>query len=85
LRPLPEEILWNQKRLKEAWIEQFEEVEANQDAQENIMSIVSGLKQGECTVFAYSRKAVRIFHGKPAKVHQFDKMLIRYYIEGLAS
>ncbi|RPA88336.1 hypothetical protein L873DRAFT_79885, partial [Choiromyces venosus 120613-1] len=46
---------------------------------------MSVFEQGERTVFAYSRKVLKILRRKPARVNQFDKILIRYYIEGLGS
>ncbi|RPA90538.1 hypothetical protein L873DRAFT_433031 [Choiromyces venosus 120613-1] len=85
LRQLPDDILWNERKLKEAMIEQFDDTEADEQDQEDILSIMSGLEQGERDVFAYSRKVLKILRRKPARVNQFDKILIRYYIEGLAS
>ncbi|RPA95357.1 hypothetical protein L873DRAFT_1813062 [Choiromyces venosus 120613-1] len=85
LRQLPDDILWNERKLKEAMIEQFDDTEADEQDQEDILSIMSGLEQGERDMFAYSQKVLKILRRKPAKVNQFDKILIRYYIEDLAS
>ena len=85
VRQLPEDIKWDEEKLKAALIEQFEETEADEHAQEDILSIMSGIEQGERNVFAYSRKVLRILRRKPARVNQYDKILIRYYINGLAS
>jgi len=85
VRQLPEDIKLDEEKLKAALIEQFEETEADEHAQEDILSIMSGIEQGERNVFAYSRKVLRILRRKPARVNQYDKILIRYYIDGLAS
>ncbi|RPA91059.1 hypothetical protein L873DRAFT_1820083 [Choiromyces venosus 120613-1] len=75
LRQLPDDIFWNERKLKEAMIEQFDDTEADELDQQDILLIMSGLEQGEHD----------ILRRKPAKVNQFDKILIRYYVEGLAS
>src|SRR5205807_635791 len=85
LRQLPEDILWNESKLKEALIEQFDDSEEDEHAQENILSIMSGIEQGDRDVFTYSRKVLRILRKKPARINQFDKVLIRYFIDSLSS
>ncbi|KAG0133621.1 hypothetical protein HOY82DRAFT_639911, partial [Tuber indicum] len=84
LRQLPD-VLWDEEKLWEALIEQFDETKAEENAQEDILLIMSGFGQGDRTVFSYSRKVLGILCRKPAKVNQFAKVLIRYYIDGLAS
>ncbi|KAG0138079.1 hypothetical protein HOY82DRAFT_596728 [Tuber indicum] len=46
LRQLPDDILWDKNKLREALIEQFDESEADEHAQEDILSVMSGLEQG---------------------------------------
>ncbi|RPA99767.1 hypothetical protein L873DRAFT_1806286, partial [Choiromyces venosus 120613-1] len=70
IRSAADDILWNERKLKEAMIEQFDDTEADEQDQEDILSIMSGLEQGE-------RNVLKILRRKPAKVNQFDKILIR--------
>jgi len=85
LRQLVDDILWNEEKLKEALKEHFDKTEADEYGQEDILSILRGMEQGERTVFAYSWKVLKILRRKPAKVNQFDKVLIQYYSKGLGS
>jgi len=85
LRQLPDDILWDEKKLREVLIEQFDDLDGEDQAQEDILTIMSGLEQGERDVFVYSRKVLKVLQRKPAKANHYDRILIRYYIEGLSS
>lgn len=85
LHQLPEEILGDEEKLKKALIEQFDEIGADDNAQEDILSIMKEIEQGERTVFSYSRKVLRILRRKLSNVRQVNKALISYYIDGLAN
>lgn len=50
-----------------------------------MLSMMKEIEHGERTVFSYSRKVLRILHGKLSKIRQGNKALISYYIDGLAN
>ena len=85
LNQLLEEILGDEEKLKKALIEQFDEIGADDNAQDDILSIMKEIEQGEQTVFSYSRKVSRILRRKLSNVRQVNKALISYYIDGLAN
>lgn len=85
LRTLPQETLWNEEALTGALIEQFQGGEREGDAQEDILSKMSTLRQGDRNVFSYSRRVLKLLNRKPSGLEPYDKILVRYYINGLAS
>ena len=85
LRTLLQESLWNEEALTEALIEQFQGGEREGDAQEDILSKMSTLRQGDRNVFSNSRRVLKLLNRKPSGLEPYNKILVRYYINGLAS
>jgi len=85
LRQLPDSVLWDDEALMQALIEHFDDTEMDGQSEDDILSIMNGIEQGKRDVFSYSRKVLKLLRKKPANLQQYDKILIRYYIDGLAS
>ncbi|RPA89676.1 hypothetical protein L873DRAFT_616940 [Choiromyces venosus 120613-1] len=85
LRTLSDEVLWDEDILKERVIEQFDDAEMDGQAREDILSTMSTIRQGDHDVFRYSQKVLKLLRRKPDGLHHYDKILIRYYIDGLES
>jgi len=85
LRTLPTEVLWDEEALTRALIAQFQDGETDGQEQEDILSTMSTLHQGDHDVFTYSRRVLRLLRRHPGGLQHYDKILIRYYLDGLAS
>jgi len=85
LRTLPTEVLWDEEALTRALIAQFQDGETDGQEQEDILSTMSTLHQGDHDVFTYSCRVLRLLRRHPAGLQHYDKILIRYYLDGLAS
>jgi len=85
LRQLPDSVLWDDEALMKALIDHFNDTEMDGQSEDDILSIMNGIEQGKRDVFSYSRKVLKLLRKKPANLQQYDKILIRYYIDGLAS
>ncbi|RPA91812.1 hypothetical protein L873DRAFT_1794653 [Choiromyces venosus 120613-1] len=64
---------------------QFHDSEVYGGDQEDILSIMSNLRQGNCDVFTYSHEVLKLLHHRSIGMKQFDRTLIHYYIDGLSN
>jgi len=78
LRTLSEDVLWNEETLTEALIVQFGDGEKEEQAQEDILSTMSALRQGDRDVFSYSRRVLKLRLRKAGGLEPYDKILIGY-------
>lgn len=85
LQTLSDEILWDEDALVEALIAQFDDGDKDSQAQEDILFIMSTLRQGDDDVFSYSRRVLKLLQRRPGGFQHYDKTFIRYYVDGLAS
>ncbi|KAG0135427.1 hypothetical protein HOY82DRAFT_536723 [Tuber indicum] len=82
---LPDEIQWDEDRLCDALMEQYHDLDLEGQAQEDILSVMNGIEQGDRDVLFYSCKVLKILRRKLSSLKQYDRILARYYIDGLAS
>jgi len=84
LRSLLKDVLWNEEALTKALIEQFEDGEMDKWEQDDILTTMSVLQQGNHDVFTYSCRVLKLLRRQPSGVQHYNKILIGYYIDGLA-
>ena len=85
LRRLTTEVLWDEEALTRALIARFQNGETDGQEQEDIFSTMSTLHQGDHDVFTYSRRVLGLLQRHPGGLQHYDKILICYYLDGLAS
>jgi len=85
LRSLLKDVLWNEEALTKALIEQFEDGEMDKQEQDDILTKMSVLLQGDHDVFTYSRQVLKLLRRQPTGLQHYNRILSRYYIDGLAS
>ncbi|RPA94224.1 hypothetical protein L873DRAFT_1466926 [Choiromyces venosus 120613-1] len=80
---LDEGVFWDEELLKEALVDQFHDAEREDQADEDILTTMSTLRQGNQDVFKYSRKVLKLLQRKPSGLQHYDRILIGYYLDGL--
>ena len=85
LRQLSDTIPWDDEALMKSLMDHFDDTEMDGQSEEDILSIMNGIEQGRKDVFSYSGKVLKLLTKKPTNLQQYDKILIRYYIDRLGS
>ena len=68
LRTLSEDVLWNEEALTEVLIDQFADGQMDKREQDDILTTMSTLRQGDDDVFTYSRRVLKLLRRQPTGV-----------------
>ena len=78
-------VFWDEQLLRDALIDRFHDAERENQADEDILTAMSALRQGKKDVFKYSGKVLKLLQRRPSGAQHYDRILITYYLDGLTS
>ena len=82
VQTLSEEIRSDENALAKALIKQFQDDEMDDI---DLLSMMCALRQGKRDVFLYSLRFLKLLRRMSSGLLHYDKVIIRYYVDGLAS
>jgi len=71
--------------LRRALVNEFHDIEEETHAEEEMLSTMNSLRQGDRDVFQYSRRVIRFLQCTPRGLDRFNRMFISNYLDGLSS
>ncbi|KAG0644461.1 hypothetical protein HOY80DRAFT_1133074 [Tuber brumale] len=80
---LDRDVQWDEERLRGAMIDRFHDAEREDQADEDILTTMSTLQQGNRDVFRYTCKVLKLLQWKLSGPRHYDRILIGYYLDGL--
>ncbi|KAG0124389.1 hypothetical protein HOY82DRAFT_617744 [Tuber indicum] len=78
-------VLWDEELLRKALTDRFHDAEREDQVDEDILTRMSTLSQGEQDVFKYSHKVLKMLQRKSSRMDHYDRILIGYYLDGLSN
>ena len=71
--------------LRTALVNEFHDIEEETHAEEEMLSTMNSLRQGDREVFQYSHRVIRFLQRTPRGLDRFNRMFISNYLDGLSS
>jgi len=71
--------------LRTALVNEFHDIEEETHAEEEMLSTMNSLRQGDRDVFQYSRRVIRFLQRTPRGLDRFNRIFISNYLDGLSS